>query len=348
MTTLTVNAPNGIAGAGFSFEALGSLDFGHPHVASITSSQAHIDFDGVSATLTGAGLGIGLFGITGVVTGMVLSQGGSAVVTLTGFSITAAAAYSAISNGDISGLATTLFAGDDSQTGSQQADTLSGLAGNDVLSGLAGNDTLEGGVGNDTLRGGAGADHLVGGAGIDSAIYSESAVGVTVDIAAGTGLGGNARGDVLTGIENLYGSAGNDVLSGGATANGLVGGAGNDVLDGRAGKDTLIGGAGADRFVFSSAAHSVVGANADRITDFSHAEGDRIDLHLIDANAAAGANQAFHFIGTGAFTHHAGELHYAIAGGVTTISGDVDGNGTADFSVALTGSVALVAGDFVL
>jgi Ca2+-binding RTX toxin-like protein len=348
MTTLTVNAPNGIAGAGFSFEDLGSLDFGHPHVASVTSTQAHIDFDGVSATLTGTGLGIGLFGITGIVTGMALSQGGSAVVTLAGFSITAAAAYSAISNGDISGLATTLFAGDDTQTGSQQADTLSGLAGNDVLSGLAGNDTLEGGVGNDTLRGGAGADHLVGGAGIDTAIYSEGTVGVTVSIAAGTGLGGNAQGDVLSGIENLYGSASNDVLTGGATANTLVGNAGNDVIDGGAGKDTLAGGAGADRFVFSALGHSVVGANADRITDFSHAEGDKIDLHLIDASAAAAGNQAFAFIGTGAFTHHAGELHYAVAGGVTTVSGDVDGNGTADFSVTLTGSVALVAGDFVL
>ncbi|MGK9169541.1 M10 family metallopeptidase C-terminal domain-containing protein [Inquilinus limosus] len=347
MTTLTVNAPNGINGAGFSFEALGQLDFDNPRVTSLTSTAAHIDFDGVSVDLTGSGLGASLFGITGVVTGLVLSQNGVTIATLGGASISAATAYSQLSNGDFSGLASSLFAGDDAQTGSQQADVLSGLAGNDTLSALAGNDTLQGGIGNDVLRGGAGADRLVGGAGIDTAIYSESSVGVRIDIAAGTGIGGNAQGDVLSGIESVYGGSGADVLYGGATANILVGNAGNDVIDGRAGKDSMGGGAGADRFVFGSVTHSTVAA-ADRIVDFSHAEGDRIDLRPIDADIGAGGNQAFRFIGTAAFSHHAGELHYAVAGGTTTVSGDVDGDGAADFSIALTGSISLVAGDFVL
>ncbi len=250
MTTLTVNAPNGIDGAGFSFDALGQLDFDNPRVTSLTSTAGHIDFDGVSIDLAGTGLGIGLFGITGVVTGLVLSQNGVAFATLSGMSVSAATTYSQISNNDFTGLANSLFAGNDAQTGSQKADTLSGLAGNDTLSGLAGNDTLEGGVGNDVLRGGAGVDHLVGGAGIDTAMYSESSVGVTVDIAAGKGIGGNAQGDVLSGIESVYGGSGGDALSGGATANTLVGNAGNDVIDGRGGQDALGGGAGADRFVF--------------------------------------------------------------------------------------------------
>ncbi|WP_225765081.1 calcium-binding protein [Inquilinus sp. Marseille-Q2685] len=347
MTTLTVNAPNGIDGAGFSFDALAQLDFDNPRVASLTSTAGHIDFDGVSIDLTGSGLGIGLFGITGVVTGLVLSQNGVTIATIAGTSLSAATTYSQIANGDFTGLANSLFAGDDTQSGSQKGDTLSGLAGNDVLSGLAGNDTLEGGVGNDVLRGGAGADHLVGGAGIDTVMYSESAVGVTVDIAAGTGIGGNAQGDVLSGIETVYGSAGNDVIRGGATANSLVGGAGSDVIDGRAGKDAMGGGTGADRFVFDSAAHSTVGA-PDRIVDFSHAEGDRIDLRLIDANTGVGGNQAFRFIGTAAFGHHAGELHATIAGGTTTISGDINGDAKADFSIVLTGAIHLVAADFLL
>jgi len=37
-----------------------------------------------------------------------------------------------------------------------------------------------------------------------------------------------------------------------------------------------------------------------------------------------------------------------VAGGVTTVSGDVNGDGIADFSITLTGAITLVAGDFIL
>ncbi len=53
-----------------------------------------------------------------------------------------------------------------------------------------------------------------------------------------------------------------------------------------------------------------VGANADRIIDFSHAQGDRVDLARIDARFTVAGNQAFSFIGTAAFTGVAGQLHY--------------------------------------
>ena len=118
---------------------------------------------------------------------------------------------------------------------------------------------------------------------------------------------------------------------------------------GLGGKDTLTGGAGADRFVYGAVAESEVGANADRITDFNHAEGDRIDLSAIDANTAVADNQAFTFIGNAAFTHHAGELRFAVLSpGVTAIAGDVNGDGVSDFHIQLTGTPALVAADFLL
>jgi hypothetical protein len=34
--------------------------------------------------------------------------------------------------------------------------------------------------------------------------------------------------------------------------------------------------------------------------------------------------------------------------GVTTIAGDVNGNGTSDFHITLSGNLTLAAGDFVL
>ncbi|MGO1081100.1 calcium-binding protein [Inquilinus sp. CA228] len=150
------------------------------------------------------------------------------------------------------------------------------------------------------------------------------------------------------------GGAGNDVINAFAVGAGRVsltlsGGAGDDTLVGSAGSDILIGGAGADRFVFSSLSYSVVGAKADKIADFSHAQGDKIDVSPIDANVWAAGNQAFHFIGTGLFTHTAGELRYAYTSPTTTtVAGDVNGDGTSDFHIVLAGNVALTAADFVL
>ncbi len=233
--------------------------------------------------------------------------------------------------------------------GSQGSDTLVGDSGVNTLDGQNGADTLDGLGGNDVLRGGAGADHFDGGLDIDTASYYTGTVGVSVNLAAETGSGGDAQGDTLVSIENVSGSQGSDTLIGNAGANVLQGWNGNDVLQGGAGHDILTGGAGADRFVYAALGDSMVGANADHIMDFSHAQGDRIDLHLIDASIGAAGDQAFHFIGTAAYTHHAGELRFAFTDAShTTIAGDVNGDGTSDFHITLTGHVSLAAADFVL
>ena len=100
--------------------------------------------------------------------------------------------------------------------------------------------------GNDTLIGGLGADKLIGGAGSDWASYAGAAAAVRVDLATGKGVRGDAQGDTYTGIENVRGGNGDDLLRGDALANTLEGGLGDDMLYGQDGNDTLIGGAGAD------------------------------------------------------------------------------------------------------
>jgi Ca2+-binding RTX toxin-like protein len=229
--------------------------------------------------------------------------------------------------------------------GDAQGDILVGIEnltgsnqGNDSLSGNAGANTLSGWGGDDVLRGGAGADRLDGGAGSDTASYYTGAASVTVNLSTGLGSGGDAQGDTLVSIENVNGSTASDQITGSALAN---------ALNGWAGQDVLRGGGGADRFVFTAASHTAVGA-ADRITDFSHAQGDRVDLSAIDANSGAAGNQAFSFIGTGLYTGIAGQLRYAFDGTDTTIAGDINGDGVSDFHIKLTGAVGLVAGDFVL
>jgi Ca2+-binding RTX toxin-like protein len=140
--------------------------------------------------------------------------------------------------------------------------TIQGGGGDDVIGGSASNDFLYGDPGRDTITGGAGADYIDGGYEANTqmsntANYNTSASGVAVflqnlDAAsnpiAGPGRGflGDAQGDVLVNIQNLTGSAYNDVLVGDAGNNILTGGDGNDHLIGGPGQDTLIGGPGDD------------------------------------------------------------------------------------------------------
>jgi serralysin len=221
-------------------------------------------------------------------------------------------------------------------------DALSGGQGNDTLTGGDGNDLIWGGSGNDTLIGGPGADMLSGGTGIDTVDYSKSSIAVTVSLALGTGSNGDAAGDKLFSIENVMGSAFNDHLTGNNGANALSGGGGNDILTGGRGPDVLTGGAGADTFVFSNAHDSTPG-HMDRITDFSHAEGDHIDLSQIDADGAAAGKQAFTYIGGAAFTDVAGQLHYA----GHMLEGDTNGDGKADVQIHLN-VASLSAADLIV
>src|SRR5215211_6289732 len=93
----------------------------------------------------------------------------------------------------------------------------------DVIVGNAGNDKIYGLGGHDMLKGGGGADLLHGGDGIDTATYENSSAGVQVSLQSGTGHGGDAEGDTLISIENLYGSSYNDTLIGDTGDNKLEG-----------------------------------------------------------------------------------------------------------------------------
>lgn len=143
----------------------------------------------------------------------------------------------------------TTIDGDDVLSGGDGDDTIRGNGGNDTLNGDAGNDSLDGGTGNDKLVGGAGADKLIGGDGVDTADYSASTSSVTVNLELGTGKGGDAEGDTLSGIENLIGSKFNDVLVGNGSVNLIDGGDGNDTITGGSNNDQLLGGAGDDLFL---------------------------------------------------------------------------------------------------
>ncbi|HEV2746833.1 MAG TPA: calcium-binding protein [Allosphingosinicella sp.] len=247
-------------------------------------------------------------------------------------------------------------------------ENLSGSSRDDVLRGNDDANKLSGGGGDDLLRGNGGNDLLLGGTGVDTVTYAGAASRVVVDLrqAASQNTGG-AGTDTLSSIESATGSGFSDTLRGSDRANRLSGadgtdrlygyqeaddlngGAGNDSLAGGAGTDLLIGEAGADLFLFDDGDSSASRTRADRIEDFSRAEGDRINLRGIDADEATpGTDNRFSFIGTSAFSGDAGELRYQVIQGNTYVSGDTDGDAVADFYVRVDGTAPLQATDFVL
>ena len=166
--------------------------------------------------------------------------------------------------------------------------------------------------------------------------------------AAGLTINGSAGNDTIDALNSAPGqalaSALADTIFGNAGTDTINGLGGNDRIDGGADRDFYTGAKGADRFVFALATDTAVGANRDVIKDFHHNQHDRINLAAIDANINNGGDQAFHFIGHQQFSGKAGELRFA----GKVVRGDIDGDGVADFEIAVLKVAELVKADFIL
>ena len=93
---------------------------------------------------------------------------------------------------------------------------------------------------------------------------------------------------------------------------------------------------------------SATSGQHDRITDFLSGT-DHIDLSGFDAISSTGNYDQFKFIATAAFHGAAGELNffYNSSTGVTTLQGDINGDGVADFAIDLTGNIAINLADLI-
>lgn len=161
----------------------------------------------------------------------------------------------------IGGLGNDILYGDrnpsDDGSAYANADTLDGGDGLDQLFGGGGDDRLTGGLGNDTIDGGLGEDTAV-------LAGARSAYTLTVQPNGSLRVVGPDGTDTLTSVERLQfsdgvvrfadggfyaeaaGTAGDDVLHGGAAADMLLGRSGDDSLFGGSGDDVLDGGGGAN------------------------------------------------------------------------------------------------------
>ncbi|OYW15311.1 MAG: hypothetical protein B7Y82_03095 [Sphingomonadales bacterium 32-65-25] len=206
--------------------------------------------------------------------------------------------------------------------GTAASESIAALGGNDRVFAGGGNDTVFGGEGADTIRGGAGTNRLFGeagndifggdlefgmhiidgGAGADTFLASSAGEKVTIDLNAGTVVGGYSNGSTLISIEaanagyanfevEFIGSARAETLRGGNLADVLSGGGGNDRILGGRGGDVMRGDAGNDTFVFVR----------------GDVEGDLI-LDFEGAGIAGGDVLVFTGFGPGATLSNAGEI----------------------------------------
>jgi Ca2+-binding RTX toxin-like protein len=162
--------------------------------------------------------------------------------------------------------------GNNTLRGTSGPDVIDGKGGNDKILGKGGDDVICGGNGDDTINGGPGADFLVGGGANDwligggdedimlgllgddkldggpgtndVAAYGLATQGVTADLTLEQATGEGS--DSFIGVESVFGSPFNDVLTGNEVTNGLSGDAGDDLLQGGDDNDILVGGLGDD------------------------------------------------------------------------------------------------------
>ena len=259
--------------------------------------------------------------------------------------------------------------------GGSGVDTIIGGDFTDKVSGGGGSDEIDLGGGKDIFLAGNvqmlftdNNDDIDGGDGIDTYdardIISRVVINLNESRANGDEIGldhifsfenirGGGIGDILVGDAGrnvMRGGDGNDSIAGLGGDDRLIGGEGNDSIRGGDGRDVMTGGLGIDIFAYNAITEiGSLNPTRDSITDFVSGT-DEINLSVIDANSIAGGDQAFSFIGIGAFTNVAGQLRYVTnaLNQVTVVQGDINGDSVADFQLALFGDLVLAAGDFIL
>jgi Ca2+-binding RTX toxin-like protein len=127
--------------------------------------------------------------------------------------------------------------GDDEFRGTIFADEINGLGGDDMVFASPGGDTINGGNDNDTVD----YQRFFPHAGASLSALGIQSDAVDVDLQRSVQSDGYAEGDVLISIENVTGSAFDDVIRGNGEDNILAGASGSDFIEGRDGDDLLDG-----------------------------------------------------------------------------------------------------------
>ena len=223
--------------------------------------------------------------------------------------------------------------GDDTITGDDEANEVTGNAGDDHVETKGGDDTV-------VATKHDGDDHYDGGSGHDTYDATTTTADLHVDLVAGTIESTDVGHDTVIEIENICGGSGNDTI------------VADDAVN------ILSGGAGDDTFVFGSV--EAIGkdqGSRDKILDFD--VGDRIDLDNISREFSDIIDHTFtdanirHFVLIGLQDKFAEpgqmKIQYEDVDGVTStlLIGNINLDEDAEFVLEITGIHALKTSDFV-
>jgi Ca2+-binding RTX toxin-like protein len=243
---------------------------------------------------------------------------------------------------NIAGNTTTIQIDTNNAAGAEMSITLQGVLALDATD-FSSNVTGTGNAPNGTpATPTAGNDLLSASAGIDTTIDALAGSDVVFGNTGDDTLSGGAGNDMVTG------GAGNDTVNGDAGNDNLMGDAGNDILNGGAGLDIMTGGAGADAFVLNTTLNRTT--NVDTISDFSSADGDKINLeNAIFARLTTPGGLAAGSFVTGTVARQADDyIIYDQVNGRLYYDADGSGRGASVLFATLTNKATLTANDFVV
>ncbi|TAL36899.1 MAG: calcium-binding protein [Alphaproteobacteria bacterium] len=144
-------------------------------------------------------------------------------------------------------------------TGNTLANVIAGNSGDNTLSGGVGADTMIGNGGDDTFFVDNAGDTVTASSGNDTVIVTRTNASLVTPITIHTADFTSVENLKVTGtgLFNLEGDSGDNILTGNGSVNILTGFGGHDTLDGGLGADTMIGGNNDDTYILDSAGDTI-------------------------------------------------------------------------------------------
>ncbi|MGY3437038.1 Hint domain-containing protein [Marinovum sp. KMM 9879] len=162
--------------------------------------------------------------------------------------------------------------GDDTISTGDDRDTIDGGDGNDVIKPGIDNDEVFGGAGDDSIVDIQGADTIDGGDGNDTIIAGFDTFSDYVGDDPNLPIGSiTSDPNTTDGMDEVYGGAGNDLISTGDDADYIDGGEGDDTIDGGIDDDYIDGWTGNDSILGGHGSDTILGYDGDDYIDASAA-----------------------------------------------------------------------------
>lgn len=245
-------------------------------------SSSKITLSSNSTTPTGTITGYEFGTVTG------LDSEGDPTFSKVGANSGLSLSYSNLATQGLAALDNSIYAGNDTLTGTTGDDyinaglgnnKITGNGGNDTIIATTGNDTVIASTGNDSITAGSGNNSIVGGGGNDT--ISSGADNDTISTGNGNDniSAGNGNNNItdIGGTNNILSGSGNDQITTGSGNDYIDAGDGKNSITDTGGSNNIWTGSGNDKITVSGSGNSTVHSGAGNdVIDFSKSTGNNI------------------------------------------------------------------------